>query len=184
MARYGKAIIIIAVVLTAGCTKEQGPDHTGEFKLSSQRFGVESYYIFGYRYEDSETYRYPYTGDPLPDIINEGFRVVEGTGTVTRPGFNTPGQVNGFALAGEFGSLEAARTFYSDYTEVGDDLEFNTFSDTVRNYQVWIQQTAAGNYVKLLVKDIRLFESEGEIVNSEITLEYTYQPDGSADFRD
>jgi len=178
------AVLMVPLILAAGCGKESGPDRTGEFKLSSQRFGVESYYIIGYRFKDSETYRYPYSEDPLPDIINEGFRVVEGTNLVTRPGFNTPGQMNGFALAGEFGSLEEARTYYSGYSEVGGDLEFSTVSDTVRRYQVWIQQTAAGNFVKMLVKDIRNFESEGEIMNSEVTVEYTYQPDGSTTFGD
>ena len=56
----------------------RGPDKTGEFRLSSEKYLAESYYLFGYSYEDSEFYRYRFEKDPLPDIINEGTRVLDG----------------------------------------------------------------------------------------------------------
>jgi hypothetical protein len=127
-------------------------------------------------------YRYPFSGEPVPDIINEGFLVIQGSERVTLPGFNTPGRINGFALVGEFSSLEQARAFYEAYQQVESGLQFETVSDTVRLHQVWVQLTSADNYVKLLVKGIREFESESERMNSEVTLEYTYQPDGSGTF--
>ena len=100
------------------------------------------------------------------------------------PGFNTPGQMNGFALAGEFGNLEGARNYYNEYLKVEDGLQFETISDTVELYQVWIQQTVLGNYVKLLITDIQNYELEAGAIYNEITMEYTYQPDGSSTFPD
>jgi len=165
----------------SGCKALTGPSRTGEINLSSETFG-ETYYLFGYSYEDEEYYRFQYQGEPLPDIINEGFRSLIGGNYL--PGFNTPGKTNGFALVGEFESLESARSYYEGYSDVEDDLQFVTVSDTVELYQVWVQQTNIGNYVKLLVKDIKTFEGETGTVYNEVKAEYTYQPDGSSTFPD
>ncbi len=176
---------MVAMFLVFGqgaCDGLKGPDKTGEIRLSSQLFGTESYYLFGYSYDDGESYKYPYRGEPVPDIINEGFLVIEGGGLVSLPGFNTPEFVNGFALAGEFESLEGARGFYKNYREVENDLQFETVSDTVELYQVWVQKTADDNYVKLLIKEIQTYEAESGKMYNEVTLEYTYQPDGSTTF--
>ena len=183
----GSLTAITLLLFLGGCDDLWGPDLTGEIKLSSQLFGSESYYIFGYSFEDSEMYKYSYTGhtgDPVPDIINDGFHVIDGTGQVSLPGFNTPGRVNGFALVGEFGSLDETRSFYEGYGQVEDGLQFETVSDTVELHQVWVQQTSAGNYVKMLVKSISSFEVESGKPYNEVTLEYTYQPDGSTSFQD
>jgi hypothetical protein len=178
----GSCAAVILLLLSGGCDKLVGPDLTGEFKLSSQLFGSESYYLFGYSYEASEFYKYPHAGEAVPDIINEGFLVIEGTDLISRPGFNTPGRVNGFALVGEFSDLATARNYYEGYDEVDAGLQFETVSDTVELYQVWVQQTAAGNYVKLLVKDIKYYEAETGRAYNEVNLEYSYQPDGSTTF--
>lgn len=178
----GMWVFLLAVFLLTGCEKESESDRTGEFRLSSQRFGTESYYVFGFRFSDSEQYRYPNSGDPLPDIINEAFLVIDGDDLIAVPGFNTPGRTNGFALAGEFGSGEEAAEFFRNYSEVPGDLQFSVVSDTVRENQVWIQKTSAGHHVKMLVTDVRFFETQNVRINSEVTIEYNYQPDGSAVF--
>jgi len=183
----GSLTAITLLLFPAGCDDLGGPDRTGEINLSSQLFGSESYYIFGYSFEDSEMYKYSYTGytgDPVPDIINEGFLVIEGSQQISLPGFNTAELVNGFALVGEFGSLDDARSFYEGYNQVEEGLQFETVSDTVDLNQVWVQQTSAGNYVKMLVKSIHNFEVESGKPYNEVTLEYTYQPDGSTSFQD
>ena len=178
----GICAAVTLMLLSGGCDKLAGPDLTGEFILSSQLFGSESYYLFGYSYETSEFYKYPHAGEAIPDIINEGFLVIEGSDLVSRPGFNTPARVNGFALVGHFTSLEAAKNYYKGYTDVDAGLQFETVSDTVELYQVWVQQTSAGNFVKLLVKDIKNYEVETGRAYNEVTLEYSYQPDGSTTF--
>jgi hypothetical protein len=177
-------VLIALIVATAGCEALTGPKRTGEIQLSSKLFGTDSYYLLGYSYENSEYYKFPYQGEPIPDIINEGYRTYEGSKQVVLPGFNTPGLMNGFALVGEFESLENARTFYKDYTTVGNDLQFEMKSDTVELFQVWIQMTGLGNYVKLLVKDIENIQGEPGTTYKEINMEYTYQPNGTSTFPD
>jgi len=182
--RYRYVLLLALILTSAGCKMLLGPDKTGEFRLSSEKSGTEVYYLFGYSYEDSEFYRYPYEKDPLPDIINEGFRVLHGEETIELPGFNTPGRTNGFALVGEFTSLGDARDFYNDYQTVEEGLQFTVESDIVEAYQVWIQKTSAGNYVKLLVKEVASLEGEEGNKYSEALMDYTYQPNGSRDFPD
>ena len=183
--RVLKALTGVLMVLTVvGCETIIGPDRKGEFRLSSQLFGSDSYYLFGYSYESNEFYRYRYLGEPEPDIINEGFRVIQGTEIVVLPGFNTPGAMNGFALIGEFEDLDEARNFYNEYIDVEEGLQFETVSDTVELYQVWIQKTALGNYAKLLVKDVEQLQGESGDMYCEVALDFTYQPNGSTTFPD
>ena len=168
-----------------GCDSLKGPKEKGEFRLSSEKFGTETFHLMGYLYEESEFYRYPYQGDKVPDIINEGYLVLaDGGGLISLPGFNTPGQINGFALLGEFESIDGARSFYEGYDNVEDGLQFETDSDTVELNQVWVQQTSSGNYVKLLVKDILDQEGESGTLFNDVVLEYTYQSNGSTKFPD
>jgi len=173
---------VLLILALGGCEGIFGPGKSGEIELSSQLFGNDSYYLYGYGYEQGEYYRYPFKGEPIPDIVNEGFRVIEGGELTSLPGFNTPSRVNGFALVGEFTTPEDARSFYNEYRKVEEGLQFETVSDTVELYQVWIQQTSLGNYVKLFVRDIEVFEGEAGDIYNEVTLEYTYQPNGSTEF--
>ncbi len=182
---YKYVWIGVIALFFMGCESLRGPEEKGEFRLSSEKFGTNTYHLMGYLFEESEFYRYPYQGDKVPDIINEGYLVIaDGGGLISLPGFNTPGQMNGFALIGEFESLDGARSFYEGYDNVEDGLQFETVSDTVELYQVWLQQTSAGNYVKLLVKDILDREGESGTQFNDVVLEYTYQSDGSTKFPD
>lgn len=175
-------VLVFLVLASTGCKMLFGPDKTGEFRLSSEKSGTEVYYLYGYSYEESDFYRFPYEKDPLPDIINEGYRIIEGSGQYELPGFNTPGQTNGFALVGEFGTLAEAQSFYDGYKKVEENLQYVTVSDIVEPFQVWIQKTSAGNYVKLLVKEVSSLEGDLGNKYSEALLEYTYQPNGSREF--
>ncbi|MDF1573959.1 MAG: hypothetical protein P1P86_02035 [Bacteroidales bacterium] len=182
--RYRFVLLVVLALTPAGCKMFLGPDRTGEFHLSSEKYLAESYYLFGYSYEDSEFYRYPFEKNPLPDIINEGFRVLQGDETIELPGFNTPGRTNGFALVGEFDNLDDARDFYRGYTKVDEELQFSVESDIVEAFQVWIQKTSEGNYAKLLIREAESMEGEEGNKFSEVLIEYTYQPKGTRDFLD
>ena len=171
------------LLLLAGCEKETVADLTGEITLSSQLHPSEtSYYLNGFSFKEGEMYRYPHQSDPEPDIVIEVYPAAEGNENTSLPGFNTPGQVNGFALLTEFSTLDEAYEFYKDYDKVEEGLNYETASDIVELYQVWIQLTAAGDYVKMLVRDIQQFESEAGDPYNEVNLEYTYAPDGSTEF--
>lgn len=182
---YRYVVLVVLILTSAGCKMFTGPDKTGEFRLSSEKSLAENtYYQFGYSYEDSEFYRFPFEKDPLPDIINEGTRVLDGEGTIELPSFTTPGETNGFALVGEFTSLEEAKSFYKSYNQVDGQLQFVIQTDIIEPFQVWVQQTSEGNFVKFLVKEAESLVSEGDVKYSEALLDYTYQPNGSKDFPD
>lgn len=158
-----------------------GPELSGEFTLSSELYGTTSYYLYGYHYGDGAFYKYP-GGGTLPDIINEGYLVNVDSVSTSVPGFHTPGQVNGFALAGSFQSAGEAKAYFDGFTSVDSAYLFDILSDPVELHQVWIQKTSSGNYVKLLVKKITSVDPEFEKAYSEVLLEYSYQPDGSTVF--
>lgn len=180
-------ILAAAFLLTlVGCEKEEGPELTGELTLSSQLHGTtaEGFYIYGYAFESGEMYSYSHLRavEPLPDIINEGYPLIEDGEETSLAGFHTPGEVNGFALVGEFSTWEEAKAFYSNYAEVEDGLQYEAVSDVVELYQVWVQLTSAGKYVKMIIKDVQQFESEEGDPYNEVSLEYTYAADGSTQF--
>ncbi len=111
----GKGLLIIGLVVAmTGCDTFKGPDKTGELRLSSETF-TEAYYLFGYNYEEGENSKFPYQGEAIPDIINEGIRILSEDGVKYLPGFNTPGHVHGFALVGAFENIDDARSYYNDY---------------------------------------------------------------------
>jgi hypothetical protein len=177
-------LLLAGMVGMAGCEVFGGPDRKGTIELSSQLFGADSYYLFGFNFENADYYRFPFQGDPLPDIINEGIRILQGGEVAILPQFNTPttGEKIGFAKIGEFTDLEEARSYYASYTSVENDLQFEIDSDTIELYQVWVQKTAAGNYAKMVVTDIRFGESESGSKYTEVVMDYTYQPNGSSTF--
>ena len=141
-------ILLMALVLIiTGCDSWFGPDTKGEITLSSEKLGSEVYYVKGYSYEKNEFYRFPHEKDPIPDIINEGTRVLQGETTVELPSFTTPDYTNGFALVGEFNNVEDARDFYRDYKKVEENLQYAVETGIVEAYQVWIQKTSEGSVV-------------------------------------
>jgi hypothetical protein len=174
--------MVSALTMLAGCEGSTGPELEGEITLSSQLYGTESYFLYGYNFEDSEMYRFPSQGDPLPDMINEGFPLIEGGKEMSLPGFNTPGRVNGFALLGEFSSLNEAEEFYGNYQSVEEGLQYESVSDTVKRFQVWIQKTSAGTYAKMLIREIYHAEGGTGVPYNEVLLKYHYSNDGSATF--
>jgi len=173
------------------CELFRGPDRSGEIQLSSELFGTDSYYLFGYHYEDGEFYRFkipndPFQGDPVPDIINEPVRTLQNGEVAVLPQFTSPkkGEKVGLALIGNFQSLEEARNFYDDYSTVANDLQFEIESEIVELYQVWIQRTGDGNYAKLLVRDILYDQGETGNKYSIVVLDFTYEPNGSSTFKE
>lgn len=178
--RIGWMVLGLLMLGVTGCDKDEGPSMKGELVLSTETYLAESYYLFGYAYEASKMSRYPHSGGVVPDIINEGFRDIDGGRY--EPGFTTPDFIHGFALLGAFDSQGEARAFYDSYVEIEEGLTFLPNTDTVRLNQVWLQKTSRGHFAKLLVTHLRVFESEGGITNNEVGLEFTYQNSGSGQF--
>ncbi|MBN1131551.1 MAG: hypothetical protein JXR52_08180 [Bacteroidales bacterium] len=175
-------LILVSMVMMSGCHDQELDILEGEINLSSQLFGVGSYYLYGYSYGEADyiKYSFPFSGSVVPDLINIPFKNPDGT--ISASGFNAPSGKNGFSLLGSFSSLDAAREFYRDYKNVEPGLEFIVDSDTVKLYQVWLQKTQYDHFAKLLIMDINFFDGglgEDYIVAN---IEYTYQNDGTGVF--
>ncbi len=46
--RYRYVLLLTLILTSAGCKMLFGPDKTGDFRLSSEKFLADSYYLFGY----------------------------------------------------------------------------------------------------------------------------------------
>lgn len=178
--------IIIAIaslsMIMAGCKNNGEPVNEGKIELSSQLFGVDAYYTYGFNFEESDYVRYsfPFSGNIMPDIINLPFKKPDGS--IAAPGFNAPYGKNGFYLLADFQSLAEAIEYYDGYKEINQQADFVENSDTVRLYQVWLQKTQLDNYVKLLVKDISFFNEGLGADYVVVSMDYFYLNDGTSIF--
>jgi len=155
-----------------------GENEKGQLFLSS-RFDFTLTTITGYNFQSAAYVAYPSADEVLPDIIVDQFRVLDGS---IEPGFTSPSNTNGFALAGSFTNLEASRDFFEkELISVDSTLRFEASSDTVKRFQVWILKTSLDNYVKLHVLDITEIEDNVGKYN-ELTIDFYYQSDGSPSF--
>jgi len=171
-------LLTILVLLAVTACQETGDVNQGEILLSSE-FDFETASVNGFNFETGKRTRYPSTGEPLPDVIADMFRRVDGT---VRPGFTSPSNPHGFSLAGAFESMGESRDFFeNELTAIDTTASFNPSSDTVREYQVWVLKTSLNKFVKLHVKETSVVKDPaGEHV--EVLFDYYYQPDGSATF--
>ena len=97
--------LVIVVMITA-CNKKKGPVLEGQINLSSQLLAVETDYLYGYNFKESDyiKFSFPFSGSNPPDIINIPFKNPDGS--IGAPGFNAPSGKNGFLLLGEFNTLK------------------------------------------------------------------------------
>ena len=180
MKRRPGILFFLLLLLSCGCNKDNEPVKEGELELSSQLFGVDSYFIYGYNFKNSDfiKYSYPFSGSVPPDIIND--ELINPDGSIAAPSFVAPSRKNGFNLLGEFSSLSDAREFYENYKNIEEELKFVAESDTVKLYQVWLQKTQLDHYVKMLVKDILYYQdgmSGADYV--VVSMDFVYQDNGT-----
>lgn len=174
-----RLIVILSVLLLTAC-EQTNKDTRGQVVISSA-FNFEDASVFGYNFELGKHTRYPSIGEPLPDIVVDQFRLIDGT---VKPGFTSPANNNGFALAGEFNSLKESLAFYENKLDTFDvNADFSPSSDTVRAFQVWVLKTTLNKYVKLHVREVWTEDdAAGQYI--EVMIDYYYQPDGTARFPD
>ena len=170
-------ILALSLVLHSGCQKTN-QEYRGDVMLSSA-FNFEDASVYGYNFELGKRLRYPSVGEPLPDIIVDRYRLLDGS---VKPGFTSPANTNGFALAGAFDDLDESQDFFeNELLTFDENAEFSPSSDTVREFQVWVLKTTLNKYVKLHVREIRTIDDVTGKFN-EVMTDYYYQPNGTANF--
>ena len=171
-------IMPLAVVLLFSGCRVQERRNWGEVIISSM-FNFDAASVMGYNFELGRSTSFPSTGDPLPDIIVDQYRLIEGS---VKPGFTSPSNPAGFWKAGEFGTLSESMDFFENELKTVDPtVDFTPSTDTVRKYQVYVLKTTPGNYAKIHVTEIwQVEDASGKHI--DVKIDYHYQPEGSTSF--
>jgi hypothetical protein len=170
-------ILLAGFLFLFGCQSQERRDK-GEVIISS-KFNFETASVMGYNFELGKSTSFPSTGDPLPDIIVDQYRLIDGS---VEPGFTSPSNPYGFWKAGEFGTLSESMKYFEDELQsVDPTVSFTPSTDTVRKYQVFVLKTTPGNFVKLHVTEIWQMEDAGG-KHIDVKIDYHYQPEGGTSF--
>ncbi|MEX0987736.1 MAG: hypothetical protein WD052_09690 [Bacteroidales bacterium] len=169
----------ITVLLTVCCERTDQIDR-GQIVLSSA-FNFDMATVQGYNFDLGKRTSYPSSGEALPDIVVDQYRRIDGT---VKPGFTSPSNPDGFALAGAFSTVEESLDYFNSQLQSFDpEAAYSPSTDTVTLFQVWVLKTNAGNYAKLHVNEIReASDASGEYI--EVIVDYYYQPNGVPEFPD
>lgn len=148
--------------------------------VSSEIFGSAVYYVNGYSFEEEKYVSTMNSGGSVADIIPENVLKVNGevTGMIlSAQGVNTYGFYKNF----ESSVLAEAENFFNNYLNVEADPLY-PLSDTLKAGQVYTFRTYKKNYVKILVKDVRIQNDSPLKDYVEADLRYFIQRDGAEIF--
>ena len=173
-----KYLIIAASILlmTASCKddQEKDPVYNGEITLSSELILEETYYGYGFSFEEEKFY-----STLNPPVIIDIYLNVDGQFATKE---SLPGTAYGFYLNNTFISQPEALAFYNNYLEVNMPSHV-LLTDTIQANQVYTFRTTRGNYVKILIKDFRtVTKTTGSYYEAD--LKYYIQRNGSDIFNE
>jgi hypothetical protein len=172
-------LFIVLLLQVVSCSKPEDSNR-GAVTISS-KFNFDNALVFGYNFELAKSTSFPSTGEPLPDIIVDQYRLIDGS---VKPGFSSPDNPDGFWKAGEFGTLTESMDFFENELQTVDPtVGFTPLTDTVRTYQVYVLKTTSGNFAKIHVTGIMEIEAAAG-KHIDVKIDYHYQPDGSTGFTD
>lgn len=174
-------ILVSMVFLVSACEeKENPPGQVGEVTISSEIFGSTVYYVNGYSFEEEKYVPSLNPGGSVADIIpvNE----LKVTGEVIGMAFSAgPGNSYGFYKNFESSDLQSAEEFYNNYTQV-ETNGLSQLTDTIEAGQVYTFQTYKENWVKFLVRDVRIMKESALSDYVEADIIYNIQRNGTEVF--
>ena len=173
-------IIFTSLAFLAASCKKDKPEITqkADITLSSKALGDVVYYILGYSFELQK-----YVKTLLTNEISDIYlvEVVSTTGELKGTKFaskEVAESPSGFYLNNTFTNSTDALEFYNSYTTAVAP-QISVLSDTVKANQVWTCKTYMKNYVKILVKDVRIVSDGSSIDHMEVDIKYFIQRDHS-----
>lgn len=176
-------ILAIGYFFSTSCEKKENPpNQKGEVTISSEIFGSKVYYVNGFSFEEEKYVPSLNPGGSVADIIpvNE----LKVTGEVIGMVFSTgPGNSYGFYKNFESNNLQAAEDFYRNYNQV-EIQDLSELTDTLEAGQVYTFKTFKENYVKFLIREVRLMNQSAlsDYVEADIT--YNIQRNGTEVFEE
>lgn len=177
-------LISFFLLVNISCKKngKNEPDIKRNITLSSEILGSQFYYSYGYSFEKEI---FISTLNP-PDIIDIYLVSNFSDSQPTHVQFATkeiPGTTYGFHMNAIFTDSLNALTYFNNYrTAVNLIPPFTILTDTIRKNQIWTFSTWKDNYVKILVKNVRLVSTSSSENHIEVDIKYFIQRDGSAIF--
>jgi len=171
--------ILFMSICVSSCNNdnEENPT-TNIITLSSETFGNQPFYTYGYSFEQEKFLQRISSGSEidiyLAEVLNpmgELIAVEFSTNTVSESTF-------GFYLNAEFNNETSASDYYTKYIDA-DFPEYSSLSDTIKVFQVYTFRTWKSNFVKFWIKDLKLFYSADKPDYYKVDIEYFIQRDGT-----
>jgi hypothetical protein len=172
--------LIVLLFVSSSCKKDNEEPSTSDITLSSKKFDPQNFYVMGYSFEYQD-YIKTYSSSSEVDIYL--IDILNPNGGLSGVQFSTSTSsesIYGFSLDSTFADYLSAEQYYDNYSIAKAD-EYETITDTVFKYQVYTFRTRKSNYVKFIVKEIRVYTENGIADYIEVDLKYFIQRDGSTD---
>jgi len=163
---------LFLTLLIFSCKKEDTPAFKGSFTISTNKYiSGSTYYTKGYSFEDNrfvDIFINTTGADiiPVDSLNNSGDK--KGI-LLSVPGYNP----YGFYLNARHADLTSASAFFTNYINVHFP-SFNPLTYSLQPFDVYTLKTANDNYVKFLVKDVRIQSDY-----SEADIQYVIGNNGS-----
>jgi hypothetical protein len=167
---------LAVMILFAGCGRDDQKT-SGTITLTSELYDAGSYYYaLGLSFDEAEAV------PTLPDQYRVDITVRAGPVTTGGPevAYLSVNTLNPpFALIGTYGSESATKTAFDALKNLGA-LTYVDLAAPLAANQVWVVKNRDSKYAKLRIIDVSLTLTPESLASC--TIEWVYQPDGSATF--
>lgn len=166
-------LIISLILIFAGCKKDEDYRTTGTDTIDNLRYMSTTFFTYGFLFSTGKLVSTEAT--PKPDIVVDTMR------TSVRPNIYIQGSVNsGFFKYGEYpDEATAIATFDALNTFTAGNWE--DWANPVIPNQIWIYRSNDRKYTKFRIVSTEQRSEQGVPV-TEVTFQWTHQPDGSQIF--
>jgi hypothetical protein len=169
--------VLIAMLLLAGCGGDDQKT-SGTITLTNELYDGDSYYFaMGLSFDEAKEV------PTLPDQYRADITLMAGAVTSSGPvvAFLSSNTLDPpFSLIGTYGSESAAKSAFSELKSVGSLTWIDLAAPLAAN-QVWVFKSRDATYAKLRIISVTL-DTSGDDPVASCTLEWVWQPDGSATF--
>jgi hypothetical protein len=173
MKRISK-IIILLVILLAGCKKESTTRTSGTDTIDNTVYKATTYYVYGFSF--AKAVKVATTATPLPDFV----LYVNTDNQTSRITLETRNLKDSFSKVGDYPDAASAISAFKNLTTV-DSVPWIGMADSVNANQIWLYRTNDDHYAKIRIVTV-VNDTRNSLPYGQITFEWVFQPDGSSVF--
>ena len=173
-------LIVFLFLFVCGCKKDSKAPTTGEVTLSSQKFGTQTFYVYGFSVSAGSLVQFSLgTASQYPDWVLEEILDVAGIPTGVNITTNSSNTL-AFCLNGSYANITEATSAFAAYREVAFSNSTDKILD-IKPFQIYTYKNKSLNYTKFLIENLEI-KNSGTTTYYEATIQWVYQPDGSTHF--